>query len=63
MRTAKIEIEIACTADNAYFEDDIPERVVQELRLNGPIPCEGAGPGLWCDGCRFCAKFENCHQE
>lgn len=59
-RQETIEVDVECIADDGYFADELAAGFVAELALNGPIPCEGSGIGLWCDGCRFCAKFDPC---
>ena len=53
-----MEVYIECHADEGYFEDTLTPEIVEELKRNGPIPCEGGGIGLHCDGCRFCATFD-----
>lgn len=55
----KMEVAIECSASDGYFAEDLTDaEVIEELKRNGPIPCEGAGIGLHCEGCRFCAAFE-----
>ena len=54
-----IEVYIECGASEGYFVKDLTDpAVIAELERSGPIPCEGAGIGLHCDGCRFCATFD-----
>lgn len=49
-------IEFQCFASPKFFLawEDTPQIVKDEIKANGPVPCEGGGVvGAWCESCRF----------